>query len=139
MATKKPTPRAYPQPPAIIARALYEAETVGDKPTAREYGVHHHTIENWRAKYRDDPTICAAVERLRAAVASTWLAKARAVREKLIDRVGAVAEESDDLVAITKALTAVDEVIVGHEVLNDPDVDSPRSDRGGEEDEAQEA
>lgn len=125
------------QSPARVARVLYDAEIHGDKVAAAKHGVHHRTVEDWRKRRGGEAAVVTAMAKLREAVGATWLTKARAAREKLIDRVVEVAEESTDLGAITKALTAVDEVIVGHEVLHDPEPDGGDSADGGRESEGQ--
>lgn len=120
---KPPRRKSGPAPPspALVARVLVDADTLGDRYAAKRHKVSTKTIERWRLQYDRDPDVSELVARLRAQVNAGWIDKARAARARLIESVVEAAESPKaTLRERTDALRRVHEVVMSHEVLNDP-------------------
>ena len=121
-ASSKPSPHA----PSTerVARALIDAEVLGDKRAAARHKVHHRTIEDWRKKYRDAPLVEAAMKALYREVREGWIDEFRDARRKILYRVIELADDPDaKLPAVTDALRRVSDIIAVDDVLNDADGD----------------
>jgi len=101
----------------MIARALLDAEHLGDKVTAQRYGVHHQTIVNWRRAMR--PDVVVEMQRLRAEVRSGWIEEAKAVRRKAIARIGELLNDARNLTSTVNAARRVHEIILSDEILRE--------------------
>lgn len=120
-ASSKPPRGHNAKPPTTerVARALVDADLLGDRAAARAHGVHPNTIKNWRRDFARSADVAAEVKRLREAASADWIEKARSLRSKLIDRIGVLADTNPSIRATTEALRRVHEVIVSHEILDE--------------------
>ena len=119
-----------------IARALLDAEFLGDKRAAQKHGIHPNTIKNWRGE-EPMPATREAMERLREEVSRGWIDEGRALRRQLIDRIAVLASASDNLPAVTDALRRVHEVVLSHEIVTDPDAEPADPDQPEDQGEAE--
>lgn len=107
--------------PEQIARALLDAQLFGDRRAGEMHGVHYKTLVNWRGG-DDGPSdaVRAEMDRLRVEVRRGWIDEARDVRRAIVQRVLVLARTSKNLRATTDALRRLNEVVVAHEILNEP-------------------
>jgi transposase len=122
-ASSKP-PRSFstkPPTPEQVARVLLDAQTFGDKAAAKRHGIHYKTVSNWRARYFGDPEVEQATRKLRAEITKGWIDEARDTRRFLVHRTKELAGKSKRLDRVTNALRRIHEVVLSHEILNDPD------------------
>ncbi len=102
-----------------VARALLDAQVLGDKSAARKHGVHANTIKNWRREWGGSKAVVAEMDRLRSEVRQAWIDEARDARRMLVDRIVALASRSKSLRAVTEAGRRVHEIVMSHEVVNE--------------------
>lgn len=124
-ASSKP-PRSFstkPPSPEHVARVLLDAQTFGDKAAAERHGVHYKTVSNWRLRYLGDPEVERETKRLREEISKRWIEEARDARRVVIARTVYLAKRSKRLDRVTNALRRIHEVVLSHEILNDPDDD----------------
>jgi transposase len=125
-ASSKP-PRGFstkPPTPEQVARVLLDAQTFGDKKAAKRHGIHYKTVSNWRARYFGDTEVEQATRKLREEISKGWIEEARDLRRLLIARTREVALKSNDLDALTNTLRRTHEVVMSHEIVNEPDPDA---------------
>lgn len=106
-----------PASPERVARALIDAESLGDKRAGIKHGVHAKTIYNWRVQA--DDAVRAEMARLRKEIRDGWIEEARDVRRKALARVGELLGDARNLTSAVNALRRVHEVILSDEILND--------------------
>lgn len=106
-----------PAPPERIARALIDAESLGDKRAGIKHGVHAKTIYNWRVK--TDDAVRAEMARLRAATRDGWIDEAKAVRRKALERIGELLNDARNLTSAVNAARRVHEIILSDEILRE--------------------
>ena len=101
-----------------VARILVDASELGDALAAKRHNVSVRTVESYRAKYASDPNVAELCGTLKKAVVEDWLAAAKGTRRKLLKRVDALADSTDDLRTVAGALKIVHDAVLADELLN---------------------
>ena len=102
---------AYTDEERISALITLEANGGNIKKTVRETGVSAPTLRAWKAEGKEKPP----PEKVEALIES-YLDKARRAREKLLDRMIAVAETEADLFKLSGAFKIVADATADEEV-----------------------
>ena len=103
-----------------MARALIDADMLGDTGAARKHGVHFNTIANWRKRWGSTPAVRRVMNTLRERASRGWIEQGRDARLQLVAKVAEIAGRArsvKDLKAVTDALRRIHEVVLSHEIL----------------------
>lgn len=116
-----------------MAQALVEAGMSGDAATAKKYGVTTQTLRNYRKLLKDDPSFFALFEKTASPVLTRPWADdlddaLRKTIAKMLEMVQAQGNtDPDALQAVTKAFSAMAEMQLTKEYLNDDDPDDEQA------------
>ena len=114
---------------------IVDAETLGDRYSAKHNKVSERTVRNYRAQYSADPKVAELCRLLRVRINEGWIESGRAARLRLIERQLEVAEGKNvALKDLTNALRRTHEVVMSHEIVNGDPTDAERHLAGQSED-----
>ena len=114
---------------------IVDAETLGDRYSAKRNKVSERTVRNYRAQYAADPRVAELCRLFRAKINEGWIESGRAARLRLIERQLEVAEgKGVTLKEVTDALRRTHEVVMSHEIVNGDPTDAERHLAGQSED-----
>jgi predicted regulator of amino acid metabolism with ACT domain len=107
-----------PASPERIARILTDSAHMGPEKAAKEHGVSRRTVDRYRASHAADPAVAELVQEMTMEVRRGWYKRAREVRRQAIDKLAELIQASRELRDVSDALQKLNEIVVGHEVLN---------------------
>lgn len=121
-----------PKPPPDenkIALILADADDMGVDGAVKKHGISARTITNYRKRRDSCASLANKCASVKSEIMATWIEQAKATRTKLLARVEALAETSDDLHAVTGAYKIVNDGILAEQVVSEGE-DGGRTESG---------
>jgi len=98
--------------PRVRARILLEADRTTDEAIAKKHGISTRTIERWRADLDADPQLARAWRSLQQRIEDAFVGDAAGAFRAVAKRIEQLAEEEQDIRALTLAVEKLGDVLV---------------------------
>lgn len=107
------------QDPHIIAQVLVDAAVLGDAIAAQQHCLSERTIQRYRAKYAEDPTVSGLVAEQKKKLTADWIDRTATARNRILTKVLTLVDGSDNLREVVGALKIVHDANVSEKVIRD--------------------
>lgn len=92
------------------AAVLVDAAYLGDEPAAKKWNITTRTIENYRARLKDDPKLSELFLQKRAAAEGSWVVELRRALQATLTKAAMIVECIEPVIVVETELGQVREV-----------------------------
>lgn len=108
------TPRIDPD---VLAQVVLDAQVLGVDAAAKRHKLSRKTVQRYCDRAASSPELSRAVSEKKAPLVASWVEATEAARQRILARVLALAETSDELRDVAGALKIVTDAHIAERVV----------------------